>query len=1362
MERLLAIALGAEVPPPEPALGRLRDIAESAVGPTLSRNGSRSAASMRACRAGRALKQERSRKEKVNKNIQVQILHHNRNTALRPDDLMVIPGEKRAKISGSGRWQQVLPGTFLAVAFSHPATSDTALSERYDIGNGAPADIRAAAAMLLYRMQSEHVAEVMSPPVPAKQPSFIIFQFMWDIASFKVKVSSGLANTHPVMGAHGMLTFCIGDRIHNEEITIPPTAVWDESANSMLAVLKRHVPWALPLPENGGLSEPGRCFVGLTPGCDSARPNMKLLKFLGTISSNYLLPGKCRNHSIGLCLEPISVFLGLLCPAFCTIKRLHSATYHTRFLQKLHEVIDAKMAFMTPEEDPWYRPFPDDRQYAAALLEMTYYKRDLHRAYIDDDTKQQLEEEDKVRRAAGQRLMNALVGDWRSKTIVFWAHGEYRGVTREQAVLIVMELYLEVNPHIIPVPASNKWLSVLPAVADLCRGCNIHHLTSETILCMAGKSPLKPDHDSDDEDERANLGMQMETNEFHKMNQKRQTKIVAWMSEPLTRAFLLLWLAICLKVLHLHYLLFRDAKAGLGSDSREQGAVPTVGVSSKHVVFDLCNPMRSRARKVLHELTEMLKAGLQEHLHHWELFYKLFGQAWPESFMRKARSALLIVVGNVWRRLVVEFEVYPWRLATVVDPAESMARREQCVKEFYEANDCCLDSGFSRTLRATVPQENFFREDVQAFVFWMFARAVFSTAFVECLFASYKQWVSKTTNPIRIGQLAAKHMTHSFMRVLRKLQDKAVDDLGVRPRRRRGAVRKRTTRTTKRTTYRSSTSTKRCRPVWIHSKIAKTARATTNMQVFVGTHIRKTAASGLSMAERLAQAHRAWREADVFQKTLADRQAQDKRRRPALQVDRVNAEFDRLRAAVPCDVATPWGVGTEQYPLTHSDVAVAYQTKSFLTSTGREWYSQHGAQPLPDPSIPETVEARKCCSSSRPFCKQDTDQDTEARLQRILKELRVIFAPRGRPVVYGRLAMLCHENHIFYVECISARKTPFEGEFVLHAGPQQPPDPPVTISMSFRNEYQRFLPDLVDEGSLAAKMARAGSEWSYTFLEANPATMNSTGFERLEVFATQTVDVQEQIQVERAHLESRCAIKALRRQQAKCGQARGRQGRGGSRGRSGGARGRGRGGSRGRSMAAGAAAVLFPDDIIESDSEEFSEADADGVAELQEDWADAAAAAAATDASRVRAAAAQSSGPSASSSGAASSGATASSSSSSAPTASAPMFAAGADSFDVPLREEKGGYIFRGARRLGRVAVQSFFSGRGSAQVACFGGHGKCAVWVTLSKVPDVQKLQTWIGRQHFHTNAATHMGEFNLIVYGDPAGPQGNGRPGG
>jgi hypothetical protein len=108
------------------------------------------------------------------------------------------------------------------------------------------------------------------------------------------------------------------------------------------------------------------------------------------------------------------------------------------------------------------------------------------------------------------------------------------------------------------------------------------------------------------------------------------------------------------------------------------------------------------------------------------------------------------------------------------------------------------------------------------------------------------------------------------------------------------------------------------------------------------------------------------------------------------------------------------------------------------------------------------------------------------------------------------------------------------------------------------------------------------------------------------------------------------------------------------------------------------------------------------------------------------------------------------------------MFAAGADSFDVPLREEKGGYIFRGARRLGRVAVQSFFSGRGSAQVACFGGHGKCAVWVTLSMVPDVQKLQTWIGRQHFHTNAATHMGEFNLIVYGDLAGPQGNGRPGG
>ena len=400
-----------------------------------------------------------------------------------------------------------------------------------------------------------------------------------------------------------------------------------------------------------------------------------------------MIRGKCRNHGVGLCLEPLSTYLDILCPAFCTIKRLHQGSFHNKFLRMLHHVINCKLVYLTPELDPWYRINPEHRRHAEAVLELTYYKRDMHRCYADDEERAALTAEDARRRALGNRLLEILPGDWRSKTIVFWAREEYATVSREEAVNMVYHAFLEINSHIIPVPALNKWLSVLPSVADLARGCCIHSLTAETMLCVAGKSPLAADHDSDPEfQEDAAVGIPRDQNaHWRQVNQKRQNKSIDFISDPFTTSRLVLWLLIATKALWLHYVLFRDAKAG--RPAAREPAEPDAARAEASATFNLCNPHRSKARQVLRDLSAMLFSQAPGHRSQWDILYNIHGNDWPLAFLRQARVALLLVQGNVWRRLIKEFDSWPWRLVPAVDPREPMESRRAIAQSWLDQNE---------------------------------------------------------------------------------------------------------------------------------------------------------------------------------------------------------------------------------------------------------------------------------------------------------------------------------------------------------------------------------------------------------------------------------------------------------------------------------------------------------------------------------------------------------------------------------------------------------------------------------------------------------------------------------------------------
>ena len=60
----------------------------------------------------------------------------------------------------------------------------------------------------------------------------------------------------------------------------------------------------------------------------------------------------------------------------------------------------------------------------------------------------------------------------------------------------------------------------------------------------------------------------------------------------------------------------------------------------------------------------------------------------------------LHVVTCLWRRLVVPYQRFPWRLVRLIDPRLDDEEKHSTAVEFLRAPTCCLDFGFSDRLRS--------------------------------------------------------------------------------------------------------------------------------------------------------------------------------------------------------------------------------------------------------------------------------------------------------------------------------------------------------------------------------------------------------------------------------------------------------------------------------------------------------------------------------------------------------------------------------------------------------------------------------------------------------------------------------------
>eukprot|EP00969_Alexandrium_andersonii_P356620 15446952-Alexandrium_andersonii.AAC.1 len=88
------------------------------------------------------------------------------------------------------------------------------------------------------------------------------------------------------------------------------------------------------------------------------------------------------------------------------------------------------------------------------------------------------------------------------------------------------------------------------------------------------------------------------------------------------------------------------------------------------------------AMAVLRFYVGMLNSTTDASREGWRLLLAHSGDSasWQASLHETARAALLMMIGNLWRRMAHCFWHWPWPLLALVDPAASHEQREHACR----------------------------------------------------------------------------------------------------------------------------------------------------------------------------------------------------------------------------------------------------------------------------------------------------------------------------------------------------------------------------------------------------------------------------------------------------------------------------------------------------------------------------------------------------------------------------------------------------------------------------------------------------------------------------------------------------------
>ena len=252
-------------------------------------------------------------------------------------------------------------------------------------------------------------------------------------------------------------------------------------------------------------------------------------------------------------------------------------------------------------------------------------------------------------------------------------------------------------------PAMNKWGKMFPSQAKLLLGLGVHNylgvgfakvrrgiLQALHSVTPAGGPTMPAEADGGDceglrMDQQDPNAPTLEAKTFKVLSRTRKARASHFVCNPDTTPFLCIYLCCAFVMMSLHFLLFSSGKMGhrVGQDDASR---------AKHLnrILDFAQPKRSPALRIMQRLTDMLLVTSAAFSKLWSLVLLLLGTVdnWEHRYRERAHASACVLLGQVYRRLIVDFLKWPWCLAEAIDERNTLSERQAARDRLY--TDCSV------------------------------------------------------------------------------------------------------------------------------------------------------------------------------------------------------------------------------------------------------------------------------------------------------------------------------------------------------------------------------------------------------------------------------------------------------------------------------------------------------------------------------------------------------------------------------------------------------------------------------------------------------------------------------------------------
>ena len=471
-------------------------------------------------------------------------------------------------------------------------------------------------------------------------------------------------------------------------------------------------------------------YQGTLTASDYHGVNVLTLKYLRRVlpEDHLLLPSHCLQHAAGNTAAGLAQYLNIFTRVWTLSKTFAEGDFHQDLVNKFHSALeDEEHGLEIVDPDVFELGANDLGQAFTNTLLDTCYLQGLAPGEVGSEPGKDVQQ---VRDEFGKFFPCG----WNRKRVLHPCPAGCCGPTpchcRKTSLEKAKRLTARVILKRINNPAKNKWTKMHPAMAQatliVCFFSIVQQaleaktrVTYEELMAEGGPEEREEPQEGDGQ-------AQDDQPSFKGLMKRFGKRCLAFVGDPTTKAFLLVWAVVGHVLMVMHFRFFKHCTFFSHFDPRSG--------ERRISITDFCPGPGGeiKTNPASQALTDLAKLLFDPHGEGYVLAQPLmtmFGRTldWTSQLVLVFQKSVLLAFCKVWRQMVHRFLCYPWRVACVFDPDQDVETREQCARTFSHAPDCEIDPWMGVPLRTNLATEvpELLSESLREFVWTMFERCCY-------------------------------------------------------------------------------------------------------------------------------------------------------------------------------------------------------------------------------------------------------------------------------------------------------------------------------------------------------------------------------------------------------------------------------------------------------------------------------------------------------------------------------------------------------------------------------------------------------------------------------------------------------------